>query len=173
MDVKINIATSETIAKVLPLLNEANRHFADLANATRREPAYNPAFSEDVADFMVKQQYQEESVVIDERILETDFVAYAENEQVEVCGCVALRGFVENRKAVVLDDLYVIDKCRRCGIARKLAYYAINTAHENGKNVELGILENNENGKAFWDDFFKHEALVTPCKIYSYYYIFS
>lgn len=173
MDVKINIATSETIAKVLPLLNEANRHFAELANAKRREPAYNEAFNEDLVDFAVKRQYQEEAVVIDERILETDLVAYAENEQGEVCGCVALLGFVENRKAVVLNDLYVIDKCRRCGIAKRLVYYSINTAHENGKKVELGILENNENGKAFWDDFFKHEALATPCKIYSYYYIFS
>lgn len=173
MDVKINIATSETIAKVLPLLNEANRHFADLANATRREPAYNPAFSEDVADFMVKRQYQEEAIVIDERILETDLVAYAESGQGDVCGCVALRNFVGDGKVVILDDLYVTDGYRRNGIARKLAYYAINTACEHGKKVELGILENNENGKAFWDDFFRRESLVTPCKIYSYYYIFS
>lgn len=173
MDVKIKIATSETIAKVLPLLNAANAHFVNLANATRREPAYNPAFSEDVADVMVKQQYQEEAVVIDERILETDLAAYAESGQGDVCGCVVLRDFIGDGKVVILDDLYVTDKYRRTGIARKLAYYAINTAHEHGKKVELGILENNENGKAFWDDFFKNEALVTPCKIYSYYYIFS
>ena len=173
MDIEIKIATSETIAKVLPLLNAANAHFVNLANATRREPAYNAAFNEDLADFMVKHQYQEEAVVIDERILETDLVAYAENEQGEVCGCVALNDFVGDGKVVQLNDLYVTDGCRRNGIARRLAYYAINTACEHGKKVELGILENNENGKAFWDDFFKREALVTPCKIYSYYYIFS
>ena len=71
-----------------------------------------------------------------------------------VAGIVVMRDFLDIRSPLcTLDDLYVKEKYRRMGIGTCLVRKAISMAREQGKQLMLGVLVNNDKGAKFWGRF--------------------